>query len=155
MSPLIPPTTIFLTVKWAPPGLWESSQDSPLWLYDSSIHLCGFDFKVASTSSTVAHLMNPKPPECSVSGSHHHTVWAFPIVQSGSSDSSVVPKLKLPMKSFHSHLGSVGGSDLDTTTMGGKILTKLLSRQKKLAFILKSLHLRQFYSLHKSLLLFS
>ena len=73
----MPPTKIFITVKWAP-GLWEPSLETPR--FGSTTlrsTLCGLAFMAASTSSTVAYVTNLKPLEHLVFGSVITTWWGM------------------------------------------------------------------------------
>lgn len=86
------------------------SWDSPLWFHNTSIHLVWPCIHDCIHSSTVAYMTNPKPLECLVFGSlitmqsvniPHCSKWLLRL-------SSVVSKLKQPMKSFCSCSGSLG-----------------------------------------------
>ena len=92
---------------------------------NSSVHLVRRGFMVEFISSMVAYVTNPKPLECLVLGSlittqplsvPHCPEWLLRL-------SSVVSKLKPPMKSFCSCSGSLGDSDLDLTVVGEETLT--------------------------------
>ena len=91
--------------------------------------LCGLAFVAPPPSSTVACVTDPKPLESLVFGSlisiesgsiPHCPEWLLRL-------SSVVSKLSPPMKSFHSCLGALGGSDRHDCSGGGRLQRCLLS----------------------------